>query len=99
MAAIKPQTQVKNFFIMGPAMQDNNGVIEAVYSLYYLPVNFKLLLPAVCSADEQFRNKIVSIIKENALDERVYFINSQNSSNGSPEAFASAVFDMARAAD
>ncbi|MET0779643.1 MAG: hypothetical protein ABWY71_02300 [Candidatus Saccharimonadales bacterium] len=90
--------RTKDFFIIGPAMQPDNGVLEAIYSLLYLPLNYKLMLPTVASSEDMtFREEINAAIEKNALRERVHFVK-QGSSAGSPEAFASAALKMSRTA-
>ncbi|HEV7454679.1 MAG TPA: hypothetical protein VGO07_05465 [Candidatus Saccharimonadales bacterium] len=88
---------MKDFFIIGPAMQPDNGVLEAIYSLLYLPPNYKLMLSSVMSEDTTFREEINAAIEQNALHERVHFVNQGNSVR-SPEAFASAALKMSRTA-
>jgi hypothetical protein len=89
------QPQMKDYFIVGPSLKPDNGVMEAIFSLYYLPQNYKLILPATLADNETFYDEVVSLVKANALEERVYF-SKDTGSMKSPEAFASAVLNTAR---
>ena len=91
------RAQVKDYFIIGPAVQPDNGVLEAIYSLLYLPLNFKLMLPAAMPEDMPFHLEVTAAIEQNALHDRVHFIK-QGTPTDSPEAFASAALQMSRTA-
>lgn len=95
MANTQAHATNKVFYILGPAVKRNNGVLNAIYSLQYLPQNYQLLLPASNISDEMFQVEITSHIKKNALDGRVHFVSSGEGSE--PEAYASAMLKMARA--
>jgi hypothetical protein len=92
-----PRMRTQDFFIIGPAMQPDNGVLEAIYSLLYLPLNYKLMLPTVAPENTTFREEVTTAIEKNALQERVHFVYPGNST-GSPEAFASAALKLSRTA-
>jgi hypothetical protein len=94
MASTQAQTAGKDFYILGPALKRDNGVLEAIYSLQYLPQNYQLFLPAAASADEMFQIEIASHIKNNALGQRVHFVSAD--AGVAPEAYASAMLKMAR---
>lgn len=97
MASTGVQKESKDYYILGPAVKPNNGVLEAIYSLQYLPQNYQLLLPANTDIDEIFHGEIITHIKRNALGNRVHFI-STDMTDEAPEAYASAVLKMARTA-
>jgi hypothetical protein len=87
--------QNTDYFIVGPALKPGNGVLEAIYSLFYLPQNYKLILPTAAKKSDRFFDDIVALVKKNDLEQRVYF-SKENSSVESPEGFASAVLNTAR---
>jgi hypothetical protein len=89
--------QAHDYFIIGPAMQPDNGVLEAIYSLLYLPPNYKLMLPAGMPQGTAFYKQVTTAIEQNALHSRVHFVISGPSA-GTPEAFASAALQMSRTA-
>jgi hypothetical protein len=91
------QTSTKDYFIIGPMMQPGNGVLEAIYSLLYLPSNYKLMLPAATPEDMPFRKEVTAAIEQNALHDRVHFVKA-GTSTASPEAFASTALQMSRTA-
>ena|SRR5688572_24425772 len=93
--ALQVQSQTNNLFIVGPALKRDNGVLEAICSLQYLPTSYKLILPAASPEDSSFRKEIMSKIEQSALRERVLFSNNVRSAE-SPEAFASAVLALSR---
>lgn len=86
---------ISQYTILGPQLKRDNGVLEAVYSLYYLPVQYVLLLPFTPGEDTDFRTEVQALIKKNALDKRVQLIESRAPSV-TPEAFASAVLHDGR---
>jgi hypothetical protein len=94
MATTKAQSTHKDFYILGPTVKRDNGVLEAIYSLQYLPQNYRLLLPAAAHTDEMFQIEIASHIKKNALGSRVHFVSTDDGI--APEAYASALLKMAR---
>jgi len=96
MASTQAQATNKDFYILGPSVKPDNGVLEAIYSLQYLPQNYQLLLPSDSQADEMFQIEITSHIKKNALSKRVHFVSAEEAT--APEAFASAMLKMARTA-
>jgi len=95
MAIGMTQQQNTDYFIVGPAIKPENGVIEAIYSLLYLPQNYKLILPTASQASERFFDEIVALVRKNDLEQRVYF-SKESVPVKSPEGFASAVLDTAR---
>jgi hypothetical protein len=95
MATESIQKQHTDYFIMGPALRPDNGVMEAVYSLFYLPANYKLILPTAVNDSDRFFKEIVALVKQNDLAQRVYF-SKQTPSTESAEGFASAVLNTAR---
>jgi len=96
MAITAMNQQNTDYFIMGPVLKPGAGVIEAIYSLFYLPANYKLILPAALSNYDAYYNQIVALVKKNSLEERVYF-SKESTPIKSAEGFASAVLDTARA--
>ena len=93
LTAAKPHS--KDYFILGPALLPDNGVPEAIYALYYLPENYKLILPTTASDDKEFYDQVVSLVKMNSLQKRVHFSKDAGLAH-SPEAFASSVLTAAR---
>lgn len=97
---------VKDFFIQGPALAQDNKVLETIHSLYYLPENFKLVFTGAAPVDPTFYGKVVALVERDNLGSRVRFTNDasgsdivigQNSVSGdSPEALASAILNAAR---
>jgi len=65
--------QLKDFFILGPAMSRGNSVAEAICALYYLPKRYKLMLPANTHDDDSFRDEMNRLVKRMALTTRVQF--------------------------
>lgn len=98
MATTVAQTDGKDFYILGPALKPNNGVLEAIYSLQYLPQNYQLLLPAAADRDDMFRGEIITHIQKNALGHRVHFVSAGTAAQA-PEAYASVLLKMARTAN
>ncbi len=92
--AIRVATHTTDYFIVGPALKPDNGVLEAIYSLFYLPHNYKLILPTATRTN-RFFHEIVDVVKENDLEQRVYF-SHQDPAAASAEGFASAVLNTAR---
>jgi len=95
MAIHMTQAQNTDYFIVGPALKPENGVVEAIYSLFYLPQNYKLILPTAAKNSERFFDDIVALVKKNDLEQRVYF-SRETPNVASPEGFASAVLNTAR---
>ena len=95
MAIHATQSQNTDYFIVGPALKPGNGVVEAIYSLFYLPQNYKLILPTAIKNSDRFFDDIVALVKKNDLEQRVYF-SKQTASTESPEGFASAVLNTTR---
>lgn len=89
------QAQTTDCFIVGPVLKPENGVVEAIFSLFYLPQNYKLILPAATKSSDRFFNDIVALVKKNDLQQRVYF-SKESDTTKSPEGFASAVLNTAR---
>ncbi|HSX16958.1 MAG TPA: hypothetical protein VLH86_02550 [Patescibacteria group bacterium] len=97
MAKTVTQRNVKDYFILGPTLQRDNGVLEAIYALYYLPPNYKLILPSAAPEDMSYQNEVLSVVNKNALSERVHFMKNSRSAD-SPEAYASAMLSFSRSA-
>jgi hypothetical protein len=94
MAAITTQKHT-DYFIVGPALKPGNGVVEAIYSLFYLPQNYKLILPTAAKNSDRFFDEIVALVKKNDLEQRVYF-SKETATTKTAEGFASAVLNTAR---
>lgn len=110
---MKNQVTSRQTLIMGPAMIPGNGVLEAVYAMYYLPMSYKLVFPTATPEDKLFREKVATLAQENELYGRVRFGNEEatpsdftiilsdaiaKAEGESPEAVASAILKSARAA-
>lgn len=95
MAIHTSQSKNIDYFIVGPALKPGNGVVEAIYALFYLPQNYKLILPAAFKNSDRFFNDIVALVKKHDLEQRVYF-SHETQDMKSPEGFASAVLNTAR---
>src|SRR5215831_14627973 len=78
MATAGKQTS-KDFLIQGPALAQGNNVLAAVHALYYLPENYKLVVTATIPTDQALYNEVVSLVKRDALGERVWFTKDTNS--------------------
>jgi hypothetical protein len=61
----------KDFMILCPAVAENSGVIEALYALFYLPQNYKLLISAAGAKSKTLYAKIKNIIRSESLMNRV----------------------------
>ena len=59
--------------ILCPAAADNSGVIEALYALYYLPQNYKLLIAAVSSKSKAVFERVREIMRSDSIKNRVVF--------------------------
>jgi hypothetical protein len=93
----RDQVRAQEFVIMWPSVRPGNGVLEAIFSLFYLPLQYEMILPLPKNVDPAYRSKITSVIKENGLTQRVRLVESRAPS-ASPEAFASAVLRANRPA-
>jgi acetylornithine deacetylase/succinyl-diaminopimelate desuccinylase-like protein len=85
----------KTFFILGPIVDWDSGVLEAVYALNYLPDNYRLIVPVRHDPTGILRQEIEAAVRENSLEERVQFIAIPDTA-ASPEAFASAALALTR---
>ncbi|HSW65588.1 MAG TPA: hypothetical protein VLI54_00425 [Bacillota bacterium] len=72
---------VKEFFIQGPALAQDNKVLEAIHSLYYLPENFKLVFTGSAPVDPAFYGKVVALVERDDLGSRVRFTNDASGSD------------------
>ena len=73
--------QKQDFVILGPALQRDNKVLEAIHALYFLPDNFKLIFAADTPADQTFYKEAQSLVARNELYGRVQFMAQALSSN------------------
>ncbi len=95
----------KDVWITGSPLLVNGEILDALHALYYLPENYKLILPGSHTADEGFMAKFHVLIARDNLHNRVQFTDdapgaaiefSETSVKGSsPEALASAILDLA----
>jgi hypothetical protein len=65
--------QTNDFTILGPTMAASDTVLNAIYSLYFLPDNYKLILTGSKDTDQSFYNKVVTLVKSHDLAHRVAF--------------------------
>lgn len=78
--------------ILCPAAADNSGVIEALYALYYLPQNYKLLIAAVSVKSKAIFERVREIMRSEQLKNRVIFKDITGLSNtATPFAYANVV--------
>lgn len=63
--------KTKDFMILCPMVAENSGVIEALYSLYYLPPNFKLLISRIGVKSKELFERINEIMNTEAIVNRV----------------------------
>jgi hypothetical protein len=61
----------KDFIILCPVVAENSGAIEALYALYYLPPNFKLLMTKVGIRSKVLFERMRDIMGTDALKNRV----------------------------
>ena len=61
----------KDFMILCPAAAENSGVIEALYALYYLPQNYKLLIAAFGLKSRVVLERVREIMRTESFTNRV----------------------------
>src|SRR6266545_3114363 len=79
MVAIINQTD--DFVILGPTLNRDNKVLEAIHALYFLPDNFKMVFTGSAPADQSFLDEVASLVERNELGDRVSFIGEAKGSN------------------
>jgi len=65
-----------DFVIWGPSVASANA-LNAVHALYYLPRQYKLILPTATAEEQASYDRILSLIRRDGLDGRVQFTNKQ----------------------
>ncbi|HEY5806134.1 MAG TPA: hypothetical protein VIS56_01980 [Candidatus Saccharimonadales bacterium] len=65
--------QTKDFIILGPSMNSGKRVLDAIYSLYFLPENCKLVLAGSEDTGQPFYNEAVALARRDDLHGRVRF--------------------------
>jgi hypothetical protein len=107
----------QRFCHLGPSVTSGTVALNAVHVLYFLPKEYKLVLPTALPEHKASYDKVVSLIERDDLGSRVQFTDMQVKAGrqaiivtsstdrrpGSifgrtPEALASAVLHVARAA-
>lgn len=71
MATFVPKND--DFVIWGPAVSSGLLALNAVYSLYFLPDRFKLIMPPAMPEEKRDYEKIEAFIAQNGLTRRVLF--------------------------
>jgi hypothetical protein len=87
----------EDFFILCPGAAKNSGALEALYALYYLPKNYKLMIGSTGRSDAVTHSKLHDLVAQEALASRIMF-DTQDiateaglSSKASPFSFADVV--------
>jgi len=57
--------------IFCPAVAENSGVLEALYALYYLPRNYKLMVSATGAKSKAMYQKVRELVRKESLTDRV----------------------------
>lgn len=65
------QFGTNDFIILCPVVAENSGAIEALYALYYLPPNFKLLITKVGVKSQVLFDRIREIMSTESIKDRV----------------------------
>jgi hypothetical protein len=71
--------RINDFIILGPEVASRSKVLEAIYALYFLPDNFKLILTGSQKTDQSFYKELVAAVDECQLDGRVRFTDQADS--------------------
>jgi hypothetical protein len=79
-----------DFMILCPAVAENSGVIEALYALYYLPQNYKLLITTVGVKSKALFERIRDIMGTDSLKNRVIVRGEMGKQDGSLSPFLDA---------
>lgn len=61
----------KDFMILCPSVSENSGVVEALYALFYLPRNYKLVIAAAGVRSKATYRKVREFVREESLKDRV----------------------------
>lgn len=69
----------KEFIILGPQLEQKNGVLEAIHALYFLPENYKLVFTGQGPVDEALHKQVATIIERDDLGHRVLFFSDARS--------------------
>lgn len=65
------QLGTNDFIILCPVVAENSGAIEAIYALYYLSPNFKLLITKVGIKSQVLYDRIREIMSTESIKNRV----------------------------
>jgi len=65
------------FVIWGPSVTSENVVLNAIHALYYLPQQYRLILPKATPAEKTSYERVLSLIQRDQLGERVTFSDKQ----------------------
>lgn len=65
------------FVIWGPAVTSGSAVLNAIHALYYLPQQYRLILPKATPAEKASYEQVLSLIQRDHLDKRVTFSDKQ----------------------
>jgi hypothetical protein len=84
-----PSKTTRDFTILCPAVAENSGVIEALYALYYLPRNYKLMISATGAKSKEMYRKVRELIRKESLTDRV-ILTEQTGLSGMASPFSHA---------
>jgi hypothetical protein len=78
MSTATVSNSIKDFVILGPTLAPNNGVLEAIHALYYLPENYKIVFTGSAPVDQSFYKEVITLVEHDELSDRVHFTSDSS---------------------